>query len=192
MHNKKKSTINLTKVTSTATTTTTSIESISTKNLRSPTLFNNRVLHFPRTSLSTYTNNINLYSAGQGNSNTRSTANIEASENAPFISQSVALHRLKTMLGHLKSHHEESLKLIEKRDAIRLRLAILDIEAVQKRQRLLEDHEKKQRQQEEIKKQRQYHQQVHHQEPIHLKQANTAQQPQTTILFGQQQPQVWY
>ncbi|KAG0074187.1 hypothetical protein BGZ90_010962 [Linnemannia elongata] len=177
MHNKKKSTVNLTRATSTATTTTTSIESIITKNLRSPTLFNNRVLHFPRTSLSTYTNSINLYSAGQGNSNTRSTANIEASENAHFISQ---------------SHHEESLKLIEKRDAIRLRLAILDIEAVQKRQRLLEDHEKQQRQQEEIKKQRQYHQQVHHQEPIHLKQANTAQQPQTHILFGQQQPQGWY
>ncbi|KAF9325442.1 hypothetical protein BGZ91_002406 [Linnemannia elongata] len=149
MHNKKKSTVNLTRATSTATTTTTSIESIITKNL----------------------------SAGQGNSNTRSTANIEASENAHFISQ---------------SHHEESLKLIEKRDAIRLRLAILDIEAVQKRQRLLEDHEKQQRQQEEIKKQRQYHQQVHHQEPIHLKQANTAQQPQTHILFGQQQPQGWY
>ncbi|KAF9123484.1 transcriptional regulator swi6, partial [Mortierella sp. GBA39] len=174
MRNKKKSTVQLSRTT----TTTTPIESISTNNLRPPTLVNNRVLHFPRTSPSTDTNNRNLHSAGQGTSNTRGTTNIATYEHAHRIPQSVALHQLKTTLGHLKSHHEETLKLIEKRDAIRLRLAILDIE---KRLRLLEGYRKQQRRQEELKKQRQYRHQDHHKEPIRLMQANEAQQPQANI-----------
>ncbi|KAF9539524.1 hypothetical protein EC957_005322 [Mortierella hygrophila] len=124
MRNKKKSTVQLSRTT----TTTTPIESISTNNLRTPTLVNNRVLHFPRTSHSTNTNNSNLHSAGQGTSNTSGTTNIATYDHAHRIPQPVALHQLKTTLGHLKSHHEETLKLIQKRDAIRLRLAILDIE----------------------------------------------------------------
>ena len=109
MHSKKKSAVQLSRTTTTTTTTTTSIESISINNLRHPTLVNNRVLHFPRTSLSTNTNNSSLHSVGQGTSNTKSTTNIAAYENARRIPQPVAVHQLKTTLGHLKSVQYQSI-----------------------------------------------------------------------------------
>ncbi|KAG0274603.1 hypothetical protein BGZ96_004186, partial [Linnemannia gamsii] len=60
-------------------------------------------------------------------------------------------------LAHLKAHHEETLRKIEERDEIRLRLAIKDIKAKheQKRQQEQEEKLRKRKQQLEAKRQQQ-------------------------------------
>ncbi|KAK3847949.1 MAG: hypothetical protein J3R72DRAFT_519263 [Linnemannia gamsii] len=139
------------------------------------------------------------------NSNTSTPTKVDSSINNKGFAidtspwpQAVVIVQWKTRFEILKKHHAETMKIINYRDDIRMRLELSDLKIEQNRQSLkeLEEYDRERQGLETLHEQ--YSQQQHQQEkeealfPRPLIQPGNGQLNVNSFIFGQVQPQFWY